>query len=31
MERGAWLVTADSEFSKVGKGLSVYPLPRHEK
>ena len=31
MERGAWLVTADPEFSKVGKGLSVYPLPRHEK
>jgi len=31
MERGAWLVTADSEFSKVGKGLSVYPLPRYEK
>lgn len=31
MERGAWLVTADPEFSKVGKGLSVYSLPRHEK
>ena len=31
MERGAWLVTADPEFSKVGKALSVYPLPRHEK
>lgn len=31
MERGAWLVTADPEFSKVGKTLSVYPLPRHEK
>jgi predicted nucleic acid-binding protein len=31
MERGAWLVTADAEFSKVGKGLSVYSLPRHEK
>ncbi len=31
MERGAWLVTADSEFSKVGKGLSVYSLPRYEK
>jgi uncharacterized protein with PIN domain len=30
-ERGAWLVTADPEFSKVGKALSVYPLPRHEK
>jgi predicted nucleic acid-binding protein len=24
IERGAWLVTADPEFSKVGKGLSVY-------
>jgi predicted nucleic acid-binding protein len=31
MERGAWLVTADPEFSKIGKGLSVYSLPRHEK
>jgi len=31
IERGAWLVTADPEFSKVGKALSVYPLPRHEK
>jgi predicted nucleic acid-binding protein len=31
MERGAWLVTADPEFSKVGSGLSVYSLPRHEK
>jgi predicted nucleic acid-binding protein len=31
MERGAWLVTADPEFSKVGKTLSVYPLPRYEK
>ena len=31
MEQGAWLVTADPEFSKVGKGLSVYSLPRHEK
>jgi predicted nucleic acid-binding protein len=31
MERGAWLVTADPEFSKVGRGLSVYSLPRHEK
>ncbi len=31
IERGAWLVTADPEFSKVGKGLAVYPLPRHEK
>jgi predicted nucleic acid-binding protein len=31
IERGAWLVTADPEFSKVGKALSVYSLPRHEK
>jgi predicted nucleic acid-binding protein len=31
IERGAWLVTADPEFSKLGKTLSVYPLPRHEK
>ncbi len=29
IERGAWLVTADSEFSKLGKALSLYPLPRH--
>ena len=28
---GAWLVTANPEFSKIGKELSVYPLPRHEK
>jgi predicted nucleic acid-binding protein len=31
IERGAWLVTADPEFQKVGKTLSVYPLPQHEK
>jgi predicted nucleic acid-binding protein len=31
IERGAWLVSADPEFSKVGKGLAVYALPRHEK
>jgi len=31
LDRGAWLVTADPEFSKMGKALSVYPLPRHEK
>lgn len=31
IERGAWLVTADPEFSKLGKTLSLYPLPRHEK
>jgi predicted nucleic acid-binding protein len=30
IERGARLVTADPEFSKLGKALSVYPLPRHE-
>jgi len=31
MERGAWLVTADPEFGKVGRGLSLYSLPRYEK
>jgi predicted nucleic acid-binding protein len=31
IERGAWLVTADPEFQRVGKALSVYSLPRHEK
>jgi predicted nucleic acid-binding protein len=31
IERSAWLVTADPEFQKVGKSLSVYSLPRHEK
>jgi predicted nucleic acid-binding protein len=31
IERGAWLVTADPEFSKLGKALAVYSLPRHEK
>ncbi len=31
MERGAWLVSADPEFSRLGKILSLYPLPRHEK
>src|SRR5579863_8885977 len=31
IERGAWLVTADPEFAKVGKALAVYALPRHEK
>jgi len=30
IERGAWLVTADPEFQKVGKALAVYSLPRHE-
>ena len=30
-EQGAWLVTADPEFSRVGKELLVYSLPRHEK
>ena len=28
LERGAWLVTADPEFTKLGKVLSVYSLPR---
>jgi predicted nucleic acid-binding protein len=31
IERGAWLVTADPEFAKVGKVLPVYSLPRHER
>ena len=31
IERGAWLVTADPEFHKLGKVLSVYPLPRHKR
>jgi predicted nucleic acid-binding protein len=31
IEHGAWLVTADPEFSKLGKALSLYPLPRHER
>lgn len=31
IERGAWLVTADPEFAKIGNTLSVFPLPRHEK
>lgn len=31
IERGAWLVTADPEFARLGKTLSVHALPRHEK
>ena len=31
IDRGAWLVTADPEFEKVGRALSLYPLPHHEK
>lgn len=31
IEHGAWLVTADPEFSKMGKALSIYSLPRHER
>ena len=31
MERGAWLVTADPEFAKMGKTLAVHALPRHER
>jgi len=30
IERGAWLVTADPEFSRLGRTLSVYSFPRHE-
>lgn len=29
IEREASLVTADPEFSKMGKVLAIYPLPRH--
>jgi len=29
--QGAWLVTADPQFEKVGKTLAVYRLPGHEK
>ena len=31
IERGAWLVTADPEFSKLGKALAIYSLPRYER
>jgi len=31
IERGAWLVTADPEFSKLGKMLSLCVLPRYEQ
>lgn len=31
MQQGAWRVTAEPEFAKVGKMLSVYLLLRHEK
>lgn len=31
IERSAWLVTADPEFSKLGNALSVYSLPRHNR
>ncbi|MFZ0860304.1 MAG: type II toxin-antitoxin system VapC family toxin [Candidatus Sulfotelmatobacter sp.] len=31
IERGAWLVTADPEFSKLGKTLLLCSLPRHER
>ena len=31
MERQAWLVTADPDFARVGKSLSVYSLQRHER
>ena len=30
IDHRAWLVTADPEFSRMGKLLSLYPLPRHE-
>ena len=31
IDRSAWLVTADPEFTKLGKMLSVYPLAQHER
>ncbi len=31
IEKKAWLVTADAEFARLGKALSVYALPRYEK
>jgi predicted nucleic acid-binding protein len=31
IERGAWLVTADPEFFRVGQLLSIYSLPRYER
>lgn len=31
IERRAWLVTADTEFARLGNALPVYPLPRHER
>jgi predicted nucleic acid-binding protein len=31
ISQGAWLVTADPEFQRLGKALSIYSLPRHEK
>lgn len=30
IDQGAWLVTADPEFAKLGKTLSLYVLPRHQ-
>jgi len=29
IERGAWLVTSDPDFSNLGKALAVYSLPHH--
>jgi predicted nucleic acid-binding protein len=31
IERDAYLVTADPEFLKIGKSLTLYQLPRHGK
>jgi hypothetical protein len=30
IDRGAWLVIADPELGKIGKGLAIYSPPRHE-
>jgi predicted nucleic acid-binding protein len=31
IDHGAWLVTSDPDFEKVGKGLKLHTLPRHGK
>jgi predicted nucleic acid-binding protein len=31
IERGAWLITADPQFSRIGKQPSLHSLPRYEK
>jgi len=31
IDRAAWLLSADPEFSRLGKMISLYSLPRHEQ